>query len=87
MCKVERIRRDGVTKMTLEHIEVRLGDKTVHVSRHRTDDCDYEIMFEAVTHHKGSDQKRLTEEEKQIIRDELLDWSPLTLVVTETSVT
>lgn len=75
-CSVS-IERSCVTKMTLEHIDVRFGNKTAHVSRHKTDDCDYEFSFEAITHHEGSDHVKITEEEKQMIRDELDDWEPL----------
>lgn len=75
------VSRSSVSVMTLEHLEVRFGHKTAHVSRHKTDECDFEISFEAIEHHAGSDQKSITEDEKQMIRDELEHWGPLKVSV------
>lgn len=75
------IERVAITVISIEHIEVRFGNKTAHVSRHKTDDCEFEICFDSVQHHAGSDLASITDAEKEMIRAALASWEPIAILV------
>lgn len=70
-----KIRREAVTKIVIDYLAVEMGAKTVHVSRSTTDDNAPEISIEAVVHHRDSDQKSITSEEKNSVREAVRKWS------------
>jgi hypothetical protein len=72
-CSVS-IHREAVTKITIEYLEVKLPDKSVHVTKTTTDDCDPEVSICSVLHHVSPGSKSMTKEEREIVYTSVLRW-------------
>jgi hypothetical protein len=72
-CSVS-IYREAVTKITIEYLEVKLSDKSVHVTKTTTDDCDSEVSICSVVHHVSPGLESMTKEERETVETSVLRW-------------
>jgi len=72
-CSVS-IHREAVTRITIEYLEVKLSDKSVHVTKTTTDDCDSEVSICSVVHHVSPGPHSMTKEERKMVESSVLRW-------------